>query len=137
MKKKENITSPTPEQIAKWKENFGNVKELEIPVKYVTADGEEFEEEEEAKDHAQELVKGKREIKTESVKCWVKTPSRKVIDMATSVSGKAPLKFGAIILEHCWLGGDERIKTEDELFLAANGILGELIKVKTAKIKNC
>ena len=135
--KKENITNPKPEDISKWKEHFGNIKVLEIPVKYITADGEEFEEEDEAKDHASELVEGKREIKTESVKCWLKMPSRKVIDMATSVAGKAPLKFGAIILENCWLGGDERIKTDDELFMAANGILGDLIKIKTAKIKNC
>ena len=135
--KKENITNPKPEDISKWKELFGNIKVLEIPVKFITADGEEFEEEDDAKDHASELVEGKREIKTESVKCWLKMPSRKVIDMATSVAGKAPLKFGAIILENCWLGGDERIKTDDELFMAANGILGDLIKIKTAKIKNC
>jgi DNA-directed RNA polymerase subunit H (RpoH/RPB5) len=40
-------------------------------------------------------------------------------------------------LQNCWLGGDERIKTDDDLFLAANAVLGDLIKIKTATLKNC
>ncbi len=137
MKTKENITNPTPEDIAKWKELYGKVHVLEVPEKFITQDDEEFSEEEEARDHAQELVEGKRGVETVSVKCYLKSPSRKVLSSATVIAGKDPIKFGELILKNCWLGGDERIKTDDDLFFAANGILGELIKVKTASLKNC
>lgn len=137
MKQQENISNPTPEQIKEWKALYGKVHELEVPEKYITADKREFDDEEEAKDHAAEMVEGKREVETVSAKCWLKSPSRKVIDMATTVAGKSPMKFGEIILKNCWLGGDMRIQTDDDLFMAANGILGDLIKIKSAKLKNC
>ncbi len=132
-----NITTPTPEDITKWKELYGKVHTLEIPIKYTTADGREFDDEGEAKDHASELVPEKREIQTLSIVAYLRTPSRKIISMATAVGGKDPIKFGELILQNCWLGGDERIKTDDDLFLAANAIIGDLIKIKTATLKNC
>lgn len=137
MKQQENITNPTPEQIKEWKALYGKVHELEVPEKYVTADKREFDDEEEAKDHASEMVEGKRDVKTVSAKCWLKSPSRKVISMATALGAKDPIKFGEIILKNCWLGGDMRIQTDDELFLAVNGVLGELIQIKSATLKNC
>lgn len=137
MSKQENIKNPTPEDIAKWKEFYGKVNVLEIPSKFITADGQEFEDEEAAKDHALELAGDKREITTVSHVAYLKNPTRKIISMATAVGGKDPIKFGELILQNCWLGGDERIKTDDELFLAANAVLGDLIKIKSASIKNC
>ena len=137
MKKQKNITNPTQADIDKWKELYGKVHELKIPIKFTTEDGEEFEEEEDAQDHAEELVEGKRGITTTNVVAYLKSPSRKIISMATTVGGKDPIKFGELILKSCWLGGDERIQKEDDLFLAANGILGDLIKIKTASLKNC
>lgn len=131
---KENITNPTPEQIEKWKKDYGKVHVLEIPEKYLTSDGQSFDDEDDAKDHASELKD--KTVKTESVIAYLKTPSRKVISMATSLGSKDPIKFGEIILKNCWLGGDERIQEEDELFLAANGVLGDLIKIKSASLKN-
>ena len=137
MKKQENITNPTPEDIAKWKELYGKVHELKVPIKFMTADGEEFEEEDEAEDHAAELAEGKKGITTESVVAYLKTPSRKIISAATAIGGKDPIKFGELILQNCWLGGDERIKTDDTIFLSANAVIGDLIKIKTASLKNC
>lgn len=130
----ENITAPTPEQIEKWKKDYGKVHVLEIPTKFETADGEVFEDELDAEAHASELAdKG---IKIELLCAYLKTPNRKVISMATAIGAKDPIKFGEIILKNCWLGGDMRIQTEDEYFLAANGVLGDLIKIKTASLKN-
>jgi len=131
----ENITNPTPEQIEKWKKEYGKVHVLEIPERYITSDGQSFDDEDMANDHAAELKD--KTVKTEGVTAYLKTPSRKVISMATSLGGKDPIKFGEIILKNCWLGGDERIKDEDELFLAANGVLGDLIRIKSASLKNC
>lgn len=135
--KKENILNPTPEDIKKWEGLYGKVNKLEIDVKFTTEDGEEFDNEEDARDHAAELMEDKRGVKTESVTAYLKNPSRKVLSMATSVAGKDMIKFGELILKNCWLGGDERIKTDDDLFLAANAVLGDLIKIKSARIKNC
>ncbi len=147
--KKENITIPTSEDIAGWEKLYGKVHTLEIETSYKTFDGQTFEEKEEAEDHVAEFVvpEGNTpediELKTKmlhievtSVKAYLKKPSRKVISMATAVGGKDPIKFGELILENCWLGGDEHIKTNDDLFLAANAILGNLIKIKTATLKN-
>lgn len=134
--KKENITIPTPEDIAGWEKLYGKVHTLEIETSYKTADGETFDEKEDAEKHVADFVEPLREIEVTTVKGYLKTPNRKVISMATAVGGKDPIRFGELILENCWLGGDERIKTDDGLFLAANAILGNLIKIKTASLKN-
>ena len=137
---KENIDNPTPEHIEKWKKLYGEngVKELVIACKFKTSDGEEFDERTDAEEHVEEFQESMREIEvSEEVKCWLKVPGRKVIGMATSLAGKDTVKFGEIIMKNCWLGGDERILNDDELFLSANSILGNIIKIKTAELKNC
>ena len=137
---KENIENPTPEQIEKWKKLYGEngVKELVIDCKFKTSDGEEFDERGDAEEHVEEFQETMREIEvSEQVKCWLKVPGRKVIGMATSLAGKDTVKFGEIIIKNCWLGGDMRIQDNDELFLSANSILGNIIKIKTAELKNC
>lgn len=130
----ENITNPTPEQIEKWKKDFGKVHVLEIPLKFETSDGETFDDEDEANEHAGELVN--KEVNKEVVTAYLKTPSRKVLSMATAIGKGDPFKFGEIIMKNCWLGGDMRIQEEDDLFLAANSVLGDLIKIKSASLKN-
>jgi hypothetical protein len=138
--KKENITNPTPEQIEKWKKLYGesNVKHLAIELKFKTADGEEFDERSDAEEHVESFKADMRTIEvTEKAECWLRTPDRKVIGMATSVAGKDTVKFGELIMKNCWLGGDERIMNDDDLFLSANSILGDIIKIRTATLKNC
>jgi len=48
---------------------------------------------------------------------------------------KDPLRFNEVILENCWLGGDEEIKTNDELFLAVSSKLPDLIQIKEATLE--
>ena len=67
---------------------------------------------------------------------YLKKPDRKTLSYATSVAAKDPIKFNEIMLQNCWLGGSEAIKTEDELFLGASGKLAELIEVKEAELVN-
>lgn len=132
---KENITDPTGEQIEKWKKDYGKVHILEVETGYSTVDGKEFEEKDEAQDHAAELKD--KTITTTSVKAYLKPPSRKVLGMATAIGKGDPFKFGEIIMKNCWLGGDERIIDDDDYFLAANAVLGDLIRIKSASLKNC
>jgi len=74
-------------------------------------------------------------IKVEDKVCYLKKPSRKALGYA-SVAGKDnPLKFNEVLLNDCWLGGDEEIKTNDDLFLSVSPKLTELIEVKEAELE--
>lgn len=68
--------------------------------------------------------------------CYLKKPDRKILGYA-SVSGKTdPIKFNETILNNCFIGGSEAIKTEDDLFLAAGVKLAEIIQFKEAELVN-
>lgn len=65
---------------------------------------------------------------------YLKKSSRKTLSYATATAGKDPMKFNEIMLNSCWIDGDEEIKTDDSLFLAASSKLAELIEVKEAEL---
>jgi len=46
-----------------------------------------------------------------------------------------PLKFNEIIINNCWLGGDDAIRTDDTLFLSIGGQIAQMIEVKQAQLK--
>jgi len=77
------------------------------------------------------------EATVEDKKCWLKKPDRKTLAYASTFAKTNPLKFNEVILENCWLGGDEEIKTQDEYFLAVCGVLEGLMAVKQAELKKC
>lgn len=74
-------------------------------------------------------------LKIEDKVCYLKVPDRKTLSYASSVATKDPLKFNEIILNNAWLGGDEEIKTQDSLFLAASSKIAEIIEVKEAELE--
>jgi hypothetical protein len=65
---------------------------------------------------------------------YLKKPDRKTMSYATSVASKDPIKFNEILLKGCWLGGDEKIQTDDTLFLSAGQVIGNLMEVKEATL---
>lgn len=67
--------------------------------------------------------------------CFLKKPSRKVISMATTIGQNDPVKFSELMMNNCWIAGDEIIRTDDELFLSAAGKLADLIQLKEAELK--
>jgi hypothetical protein len=68
--------------------------------------------------------------------CYLKKPDRKILGFA-SVAGKTdPMKFNEAMLNNCFIGGSEAIKTDDDLFLAASSKLSDLIQVKEAELVN-
>lgn len=73
-------------------------------------------------------------VTVEGHECFLKRPDRKTLAYATRAGGQDPIKFNEIILNGCWLDGDETIKTDDTLFLGVSGKLAELIDVKEAEI---
>lgn len=67
--------------------------------------------------------------------CYLKPPSRKTLGYA-SVAGKDdPLKFNEVILRDCWLGGDEEIRKDDELFISVGSQLANIIQTKEAELE--
>ncbi len=66
---------------------------------------------------------------------YVKSPGRLEMSRASTAGVNDPVKFNEILLGDCWLGGSDAIKTDDELFLGASGVLGEIVQVAEAKIK--
>ena len=67
--------------------------------------------------------------------CYLKRPSRKALGYASFASKNNPLNFNEVILNDCWLGGDESIKTDDSKFLGVSVVLPELIELKEAELK--
>ena len=74
-------------------------------------------------------------ISVEDKMVYLRTPDRKTLSYASTLATKDPLRFNEVILENCWLGGDEEIKTNDELFLAVSSKLPDLIQIKEATLE--
>ena len=74
-------------------------------------------------------------ISVEDKKVYLSTHDRKTLSYASTLATKDPLKFNEVILDNCWLGGDEEIKTNDELFLAVSSKLPDLIQIKEATLE--
>ncbi|MGJ1366047.1 hypothetical protein [Sphingobacterium spiritivorum] len=65
------------------------------------------------------LIKIKNRDKSVSV-AYLKSPDRQTASLAyTHLANKRMLDAGAVFLNNCWLGGDERMKTDDDMYIAA------------------
>lgn len=71
-------------------------------------------------------------IVIEDKECYLHKPDRNVLGAVSTI--KNPIKVAEFILNNCWLGGDEDIKTKDDYFLGASQQLTNLIHVKTSEI---
>ena len=74
-------------------------------------------------------------IKVDEKTCYLKKPGRKALGYATVAGKDNPMKFNETLLNECWLGGDDEIKTNDELFLAVTPKLAELLNTKEAELE--
>lgn len=73
------------------------------------------------------------EVTVEGKTCFLRKPNRKDLSYASVV--KDPIKMSETLLNRLWLGGDEEIKTDDELFMATVNVMEDVLKVKEAEIK--
>jgi hypothetical protein len=74
-------------------------------------------------------------IRVEDKECYLKPPSRKTLGYASVAARTNPLKFNEVLLNDCWLSGNEEIKTDDTLFLSVGQKLDELLEVKEAALE--
>lgn len=61
--------------------------------------------------------------------CYLKKPSRQTVSYAAVAAATDPLKYNEILLEDCWLSGNEEIKTDTGLFLSISQKLPELVEM--------
>jgi len=73
-------------------------------------------------------------IKVEGSIGYLKKPSRKALSYASVAGQKDPLKFNEVLLNDCWLSGDEDIKTDDTKFLSVSQKLSELVEIVDAEL---
>lgn len=73
------------------------------------------------------------EITVEGKSCIVRKPNRRDLSYVAVVTN--PVQMTETLLNQLWVEGDEDIRQDDELFLAAAKTLGDLIKVKEAQLK--
>ena len=74
-------------------------------------------------------------ISVDGKSCLLRKPNRKELSYATSAGKDNPLKFNEVILNACWLAGDEDIKTNDTLFLSASAKIADIIEIKEAELE--
>ena len=72
-------------------------------------------------------------IETEGKSCILHAPTRKDLSYVSVV--KDPIKMSEVMLKQLWVAGDDEIKENDSLFLAAVSQMEEVLKVKEATIK--
>lgn len=73
------------------------------------------------------------EITVEDKSCILHRPTRKDLSYASAV--KDPVKMSEVMLNALWVAGDEEIKEDDSLFLAAIQKMQDILEVKEAEIK--
>lgn len=66
---------------------------------------------------------------------YLKKPSRKALGAAAVIGKQDPMKYNEVLLNNCWIEGDEVIKTDDALFLGVSAQLAEIIEIKEATLK--
>nr|DAR27476.1 MAG TPA: hypothetical protein [Caudoviricetes sp.] len=74
-------------------------------------------------------------IKVDGHVCYLRKPDRKIISYASTAGKVDPLKFNEALLRQCWLGGSEAIRTDDDKFLAASGVLDKIVEIKEAELE--
>ena len=72
-------------------------------------------------------------ITVEDKSCVLHRPTRKDLSYASAV--KDPIKMSEVMLNALWVAGDEEIKEDDSLFLAAIQKMQKILEVKEAEIK--
>lgn len=123
-KTKENILDPTPEQIAEWKNLYGNVYKITVGQETEWVDDPDNPEEQ-------------KEIVTDPGKtCYLRPPSRKILAYAQTANVRGTqLQFNEALLNGCWLGGDPAIKTNDVYFISIGAHLSNIIEIKESKLE--
>ncbi len=67
--------------------------------------------------------------------CYLRKPDRATMKAVASLGTNDPIRSNEVLLENCWIGGDESIKTDDDKFFGVSSQLANLIEIKQAELK--
>jgi hypothetical protein len=98
----------TEKKIEDWKKQYGEIFEIEVP----------------KDDSGIEVYRG-----------YLRKPDRKTLSYVMAIQAKNPIAAKEALLENCFMGGDNEIKTEDDAFMSACTVLDSLIVIRLASIK--
>jgi len=93
-------------QISEWKKKYTDIYEIII----VNDEGVEF-------------------------KTYFRKPDLKILSASAKFAESDPIKSGLVLFDNCWLGGDEAVKSSDELKMSCLQELGKLFKIYQATVK--
>lgn len=65
--------------------------------------------------------------------CYLHKPDRKTLAYVSTAKDN-PIRMSELMLNNCWIDGDEVIKTDDALFLGVVQQMGALISIKQAEL---
>ena len=66
---------------------------------------------------------------------YLKKPERNILKGVISKVDSDPVTAMEILLNSCWIDGDEEIKTDDDLFFGAMGELQKMISIRSGELK--
>lgn len=69
-----------------------------------------------------------------TVYAYLQPPSRAVLSRYMSMAEADPLGANELLLANTWLEGDERIRTDDSMFLGACRAISQIIQVREATL---
>ncbi len=75
------------------------------------------------------------QVTTDAAIGYFKKASRATLRAALSFLEKDKIKYGEILVENCFIGGDERFKNDDEHFFSLTELLPLLTESKDAEVK--
>lgn len=67
--------------------------------------------------------------------CYLRKPDRKTLAYCNSVGKVDMIKYNETLLNNCFIGGSEDVKTDDKLFYGASGQLLNIIEVAEASLE--
>lgn len=110
------IGQASDEQIAYWKKQHGGCSQITV------------------KDHVCYLKPADKKVLSYAlsmIKVRVDDPSK-----AGEVGVERIIQLGEVVLQNCWLGGSEEIKTIPKLWMSAAVAAGDMVELVEAELKN-
>lgn len=68
-------------------------------------------------------------------KIYLRKPTRKEISFALTEAQHNPLGLVEVILDNCWLAGDDKLKQNDDFVLGVNSRIDEIVTIKMLEVK--
>lgn len=72
---------------------------------------------------------------TEMTYAYIARPKRKILEAVFGMINTNPIQAADVLMKNCWLAGNDLIKTDDDLFMAAAPLVLSIIKIRQGEIK--